>query len=66
MSIESIEEAKKCLNALGNAYRGDWSGVDGRSLREELEEIADVLEGEFTYEEYCTRNSIDPVKHVWV
>jgi hypothetical protein len=32
-----------CLDALGSAYRGDWSEMDGRTLRDQLQEAAVVI-----------------------
>ena len=34
------------LTALGQAYRDDWSGFDGRTLRDELDKIAGIIEAE--------------------
>ena len=39
-----VEFLQKALIALGEAYRGDWSGVDGREIRSELEELARFLD----------------------
>jgi hypothetical protein len=63
---ENIREAKKCLNALGSAYRNDWSNCDGRAIRDELDGIHSVLDGKINYEEYCKREQIDPISQSWI
>lgn len=37
------ELVQKCLYAYGNAIRGDWSCIDGRAIRDDLEAIAAML-----------------------
>src|ERR687890_324299 len=39
-------EALRCLTDLGEAYREDWSDFDGRTLRDELSELADLIRRE--------------------
>jgi hypothetical protein len=41
-----IEFVKKALEALGGAYRNDWSQVDGRTLKAQLEKISSYLDGD--------------------
>lgn len=64
----------RALRALGAAYRGDWSDFDGRSLRHQLEEVADFLadpapitntEVEAWMAGWFVRNDICPVGHHW-
>ena len=53
MKMENyIEENCKELEALGQYYRNDWSFVDGRTIRGELEDIARNLRNK-TYNNYC-------------
>ncbi len=40
-----IEIAIRELTSLGQGWRNDWSGFDGRTLRRQLEEIVGVLNG---------------------
>lgn len=63
--MNNITDTNKCLQALGSAWRGDWSDFDGRTLRDQLKEISQVLYGSVTYEEFCENWSIDPDKHEW-
>ena len=58
MSDLNKEEAIKCLNALGEAWRGDWNDFDGRTLRDQLGEIASVLNGHMSYEMFIEINGI--------
>ena len=62
---KNIEEAKKCLTALGSAWRGSWSDFDGRTLRSQLNEIINVLDGEETYLKFCEINDIHPTQKCW-
>lgn len=45
MSIvtDTRQEVATALHALGQAYRGDWSDVDGRTIRRQLNGLADAL-----------------------
>lgn len=58
--IDRKEIAAKCLNALGAAYRSNWSNIDGRQTRTEMDSIASLLRKKvyFTFEEYLTRHGI--------
>ena len=40
---DRILYVQECLRALGDAYRHDWSEVDGRQLRSELSEVSSIL-----------------------
>ena len=63
---DTKEEAEKCLTALANAYRGDWSDFDGRDLANELRQIGKVLNGTLTYAEFLEINSIDGKTLNWI
>ena len=39
-SVERLANPLEAMRLLGQAWRGDWSFFDGRSLRSQLEEIA--------------------------
>lgn len=58
--IDRKEIAAKCLDALGSAYRSNWSNIDGRQTRTELEQIASLLRKKvnFTFEEFLDRYGI--------
>lgn len=47
-----IEENCLELEALGQYYRNDWSEVDGRTIRMELETIAENLRNKTYSTEY--------------
>lgn len=56
--IPKIAETKKCLHVLGEAWRGDWNNFDGRTLRDQLNEIILVIDGKLTSEEFMENNEI--------
>jgi hypothetical protein len=62
--VEAVAEA---LEALGSAYRGDWSDFDGRSLRDELGALATVLRSPepFDLERWYASEWICPVRKSW-
>lgn len=39
----NIEVVREVLYAWGEAIRGDWGGIDGRTCRSELQGLADLL-----------------------
>jgi len=59
------QEVKKCLDAIGNAYRHDWSNMDGRSLEYEMSLITIVVDGEINYEQFCEIAGIDSKTRKW-
>jgi|APSaa5957512493_1039668.scaffolds.fasta_scaffold386337_1 hypothetical protein len=63
--MSNVEEAKKCLDAFGSAIRGDWSDIDGRSVRRQLAVINEVLDGKYTYDEFCDMVGIDKETQSW-
>lgn len=44
--IKSANDARHCLKALGQAWRMDWAAFDGRTLRDQLDDVVRVLDGE--------------------
>lgn len=40
---ERITIVQQCLYAYGAAIRGDWEEIDGRSVRDTLQTLADML-----------------------
>jgi len=46
MTTKRVETAASVLDAWGEAIRGDWGGVDGRSCRAQLGAISSYLRGE--------------------
>jgi hypothetical protein len=65
-TTDKVENAKECLRILGQAYKGDFSKVDGRVIQSQLENIIDVLNGDWTSEIFFKAWKIDPKKHCWV
>ena len=53
-----INQAKACLTALGAAWRGDWSDFDGRTLRDQLDDIQGVLSGGGNAAMFCAQHGI--------
>lgn len=53
-----INQAIECLNALGEAWRNDWSDFDGRTLEGQLGDIVMVLNHENTLEKFLESNGI--------
>jgi hypothetical protein len=59
--VVAVSEARQphaslsALAALGSAYRGDWSEVDGRTIRAQLDEIADLVRAEVRGEDMRAR-----------
>jgi uncharacterized protein with von Willebrand factor type A (vWA) domain len=45
-AVQDMGATKAALSALGQAWRGDWSEFDGRTLRSQLNEITDLLDAE--------------------
>lgn len=43
-------EVATALHALGQAYRGDWSSVDGRTIRDQLDDLANALAGDTLFD----------------
>jgi len=68
-----IEIVSKCLNALGQAWRGDWSGFDGRTLRSELGDVLSFFDEaipvgvtvDSAYEAWCLTEGICPKEQCW-
>jgi hypothetical protein len=43
--VDRLRLAVSLAQELGRAYRGDWSDFDGRSLRNELDALSDIVSG---------------------
>jgi hypothetical protein len=64
--MDKAEFVAECLDALGAAYRNDWSDFDGRQLRGELGTLSSYLRGSSptpTFEEWLEIESINETKH---
>jgi hypothetical protein len=42
----------EAARALGWAYRHDWEAADGKTIRDDLEALADLIEGKRTVQEF--------------
>jgi len=51
-------EAINCLNALGDAWRNDWSVFDGSTLENQLSSIIMVLNHERTFDDFLELEDI--------
>lgn len=45
------EVSLEAMRALGQAYRDDWSEFDGRTLRDQLNELEDMIRKELAGED---------------
>jgi hypothetical protein len=43
VSEEALDPRITLMQELGQCWRGDWSGFDGRTLRSELDALADLM-----------------------
>ncbi len=66
--MANAEQVADALSLLGAAYRSDWSDLDGRSLRSQLDELATTLrKGElFNVEGWAYGLGICPTSKGWV
>jgi len=60
-----VKSAKKCLKILGQAYKGDFSQVDGRIIQSQLDNIIDVLNGDWSVDTFCNAWGINPKERCW-
>jgi hypothetical protein len=67
MNDERTEAIASGLEALGSAYRLDWSQCDGRTLMSQLDSYARYLRNDapITYEDLCLRDGVCPVERCW-
>jgi hypothetical protein len=57
--MSNNELAKQLLYEYGQAIRDDWSEVDGRSVRNDLEEVADMIDNDNMYDEQDFRKRLN-------
>lgn len=55
------------MGALGTAWRGDWSMFDGRTLRDQLDELSEALteDVDFSWEHWLASWGICCVHKCW-
>lgn len=65
--VENKVLVASALRALGNAYRMDWSNFDGRTLRSELELLADAIASPnpFNMDHWYMGENICPESNRW-
>jgi hypothetical protein len=70
--VTKLSGTLAALNALGSAWRGDWSEFDGRTLRCQLDEIAALAQKEVCGEDvkrdlagFFAGNDICPTCRSW-
>jgi hypothetical protein len=61
--IHRLQDAVMLAQQLGRAYRGDWLDFDGRTLRDQLNDLSDVVSGGITVARYRASNSLCPYGH---
>ncbi len=50
--IERLRTAVRCAQAVGLDWRMDWSFFDGRTLRDQMDDLDKVVSGEWTEKQY--------------
>lgn len=60
--VDPIEVTETALTAVGSAIRGDWS-KDGRSVRDLLDDVIELLHGRKTLAEFFDENDVCPGGH---
>lgn len=68
MSNSDCQKVGQALQLLGTAYRMDWSDFDGRTLRDQLNDLAGYLTGEekgFDLEAWAFGVGICPEGRSW-
>lgn len=66
--VANVANVAVALGALGSAYRGDWAEVDGRTIRDELAELAGYLAPDaspFDLDRWYVSECICPVEGCW-
>ena len=68
MTADNKEPVADALGMLGSAYRGDWSDVDGRTLRDQLGELAVHLTSDEPFDAalWAANNNVCPEARSWV
>lgn len=61
------EAVAVAMGKLGSAYRGDWNDFDGRTLRDQLSELASALMSDvpFDVERWLVSAGVCPVNGSW-
>ncbi len=54
--IKQRGEAIKAIRKLSEFWRNDWSDFDGRTLKAQLKDVIEVLNGKMTYKEFHIGN----------
>lgn len=60
-----VGQAKSALTHLGQAWRGDWSEFDGRTLRAQLDDLSLILDGKRTLAQFLAGCGICPDHSCW-
>jgi hypothetical protein len=70
--ISGPAEVIRAIEAVGQAWRGDWSDFDGRTLRHQLNELCGLMESALAGEDvkeavagFYASTSICPQCHGW-
>jgi hypothetical protein len=58
--VERLRTALGLAQQVGDAYRGDWSGFDGRTLRSQMDELSAVASGREDATRYRAMNHLCP------
>ena len=66
--LRQLKEVRDAIHGLAQAWRGDWSDFDGRTLRDQLIVLRDALEEDaprFLSEDFLLVAGICPTHHCW-
>jgi hypothetical protein len=55
----NVKEVADCLREYGEALRGSWGDIDGRSERAALHQLAEAIENPTLYSMDAMRNTLD-------
>ena len=61
MSGSRYKDVLTAAQEIGQAYRGDWSDFDGRTLRDQMNELANIADGTESLAQYRRSNGLCPV-----
>lgn len=56
-----MQQALDHLTALGGCWRGDWSDFDGRTLRDQLDDLRPIIEAAAAGEDVTERIAADRI-----
>jgi hypothetical protein len=58
--LDAARTALTAAQEIGQAWRGSWADFDGRTLRDEMNELSLIADGSMSIERYRASNSLCP------